>query len=70
MLGKREKHMGLRKEGYIDKARQGSDGGDDPRGSSVSSAAAGLCRRLGSFVPVQFDGLGELVVQLHFGLLK
>lgn len=38
--------------------------------SSESSAAAGLCWRLGSLVSVQFNWLRELVVQLHLGLLK
>lgn len=67
--------------GYIDKARQGGEGGgggnSDPppslpsrKDTQASSAAAGLCRWLGSFVPVQLYGLGELVVKLHLGLLK
>ncbi len=58
-------------KGYIDKARQGSEGSDNPpRRASESSAAAGLRWRLGSLAPVQLYRLGELVVQLHFGLLK
>lgn len=40
------------------------------RWSSESSAAAGLCWRLGSLIPVQLYRLRELVVQLHFGLLN
>lgn len=38
--------------------------------SEASSAAAGLRRRLGSLIPVQFYRLGELVVKLHLGLLE
>lgn len=36
---------------------------------SASSAAAALGRGLGAVILVQFDGLGELVVQLHFRFL-
>lgn len=35
--------VGHGKRGYIDKARQGSEGSDDPRRSSKSSATARLC---------------------------
>lgn len=37
--------------------------------SPAPSAAAALGRGLGAVVLVQFDGLGELVVQLHLGFL-
>lgn len=55
---------------YIDKARQGSEGTTPSHRSSASSAAAGLRWRLGSLLAVQLYRLRELVVKLHFGLLK
>ena len=49
MLGIRDQHSGPWERGYIDKARQGSEGGDDPpedvqRPQQLQVSADGLAR--------------------------